>query len=118
MYEASDVVKIITMIMLMVALIGAAVVGATNFLIPTIQIAEAESNVSAGTVVDKEIINASSGLFSSSDMDYRIVIEGEYEYKGKTKTVEKSISVDKETYQQANIGDWFDSHTLKTTAKE
>lgn len=113
MYDASDFAKLILLIALFVSLIIGGVILLKDILVPMIQISEAESNIPAGTVVDKKIINASSGLFSSSDMDYRLVIEGEFEYKGETILGTKSVSVDKETYQQANIGDWFDIHTLE-----
>ena len=115
--DALDVVKLIISIVVGISLIMTAVFVIKDVLVPIIQIGEAESNISAGEIVDKKIINARSGLFTSSDMDYRLVIEGEYEYKGKTINGQKSISVDKETYLQVNIGDWFDSQTLQITPK-
>ena len=96
----------------------ALIAGCVNILRPRFAEIEAQDNAYAGEIVDKKIINAHSGLFTSSDIDYRLVIKVEYEWKGKTKETEKSISVDKETYQQANIGDWFDSHTLEVTKSE
>lgn len=73
---------------------------------------DAANAARAGVIVDKEIINAHSSLFHSNDMQYRIVIEVEYDYKGETKATTKSIFVDKETYLAAEIGMHFDSQSL------
>ncbi len=86
------------------------------YLLPDSVVANYEGkDVRAGEVVDKEIINASSSWFSSSDTDYRIIIQFDYKILFQEKTGTKSISVDKETYLKANIGDWFDSRTLEIT---
>ena len=87
------------------ALLALPVMAIINLVIPMWHEVAATDDLYAGEIVDKKIINASSSLFSSSDMDYRLVIEGEFEYKGSVKEIEKSISVDKEIYQSAEIGD-------------
>ncbi|MBQ8515051.1 MAG: hypothetical protein IJ496_06615 [Ruminococcus sp.] len=69
--------------------------------------------VYAGEVVDKRIENARQGLFSSSDIQYRIYIEFEYTHDDETQTGEKYFTVDKETYLAYDIGDWFDSHDFE-----
>lgn len=113
MYQDLGWLKAIIGILLALSLILVAVMGIINVAVPLWKDIAASEELFAGEIVDKKIINASSGLFSSSDMDYRLVIQGEYETNNKIKTIKKSISVDKETYQSANIGDWFDSHTLE-----
>lgn len=118
MYDVLEKVRIIFLILLEITLIFAMVCTVKYGLIPFIQIREAEGNISAGEIVDKEVINARYGFFTSNNMDYRLVIEGKFEYKGETITGKRSISVDKETYQSANVGDWFDSHALTITKKE
>ena len=109
--------SIVSNIVIAVIAITLAITMFCNVWMPMMQEVKAQDAMHAGEIVDKKVINANAGLFSSNSIDYRLVIQGEYEYKGKMKEVEKSISVDKETYQQANIGDWFDSHTLKVTEK-
>lgn len=63
-----------------------------------------------GEIVDKQIKNASQGLFTYKDLEYKIVIGVDYEYAGEQKHTTKYFSVDKETYISYDIGDWFDSH--------
>lgn len=87
----------------------------TFYLGPDVAEYEAKKAAYAGEVVDKEIINAKSGWFTSSDTDYRVVIKVEYEYDGEVKETTKSFSVDKETYLSADVGDVFDSHSLEVT---
>lgn len=118
LYDATDLIKGIASVIVCVALLTLCIVFVFTNIVPMWAEEAAQSEAYAGEVVDKKIINAHSGLFTSSDIDYRLVIKVEYEWKGKTKETEKSISVDKETYQQANIGDWFDSHTLVVTKPE
>ena len=115
MYDATDLIKGIVAVVMCVALLTLCIIFVSTNIVPMWAEGAAVSEAHAGEIVDKKIINAHSGLFTSSDMDYRLVIKVEYEWKGETKETEKSISVDKETYQQANIGDWFDSHTLEVT---
>lgn len=117
MYRDLSWLKAVVGVFMALSLVLVAVFGVINVAVPMWQEMTAQDKLYAGEIVDKKIINASSGLFSSSDMDYRLVIQGEYECNGRTKETEKSISVDKETYQSANIGDWFDSHTIKITDK-
>lgn len=64
--------------------------------------------VTVGTVVSKNIINASSGLLASTPMRYQLKIEYQYEYKGKMYDGSRSIDVDKDVYLSYNIGDTFD----------
>ena len=88
-----------------------------DIVIPTFEQNELRSAVYQGEVVDKEIVNPSRGLFSSSDGYYAITIRNTYEYNGETKSVDKRVAVDKETYLAIDIGDWFNSHTLEITDK-
>lgn len=118
MYDISHFIGSILGMLFSIFLIVLCCVLFVNVLNPYFSEIEAQDNAYAGEVVDKKIINAHSGLFASSDIDYRLIIKVEYEWKGKIKETEKSISVDKETYQQADIGDWFDSHTLEVTKPE
>lgn len=113
MYGEFYAMKTIIYVLIAVALLVCFCSVAVFVFEPYFAVSEAVANAYAGEVIDKKIINAQSGLFTSSDIDYRLVIKVEYEFKGKFKETQKSISVDKETYQQANIGDWFDSHTLE-----
>ena len=46
-------------------------------------------------------------------MEYRIVIEGEYEFKGEKKKAKKEIQVSEDTYNSYKIGEHFDSRNLK-----
>lgn len=113
MFDAVGVMKAVVAVILVIAFIALCCGLLTSVVRPFLAGVEAESNVHAGEIVDKKIINACSGLFSSSNMDYRLVIKVEYELNGVLKETEKSISVDKETYRQADVGDWFDAHTLE-----
>lgn len=76
---------------------------------------KAADQIYAGEIVNKKIVNAKHGLFNSSDMDYRLEILYSFEHDGELKTAIKSISVDKDTYQKAEIGMWFDSQTIEIT---
>ncbi|WP_295217978.1 hypothetical protein [Ruminococcus sp.] len=76
---------------------------------------EAIDSAYSGEIVDKELINASKGIFTYKETEYRITINVEYEYEGETKNTTKYFTVDKETYSAYDIGDWFDSHNLKNT---
>lgn len=76
----------------------------------------AAEQVYAGEIVSKRIVNAKHGLFASTDMDYHLEILYSFEHNGEQKTAVKSISVDKETYQEAEIGMWFNSQYLEITA--
>lgn len=75
----------------------------------------AAEQVYAGEIVNKRIANAKRGFFNSTDMDYQLEILYSFEHNGEQKTASKSISVDKETYQEAEIGMWFDSQSLEIT---
>lgn len=75
-----------------------------------IQKSKVEDEVHIGTVTDKKIINASRGLFTSSDKRYQIVISFEYEYDGKNYESKRSIDVDEDVYLSYDVGDIFDSH--------
>lgn len=77
---------------------------------------EAIDSVYSGEIVDKELINASKGIFTYKETEYRITINVEYEYEGETKNTTKYFTVDKETYSAYDIGDWFDSHNLENTS--
>lgn len=117
-YDTENFIRKATSICFLIMCCVGAIFIYTNHVIPAMETLHEESKMSAGEIVDIKIINAHSGLFSSSDMDYRLVIQNKFEYKGETRTAKKSISVDKETYLQANVGDWFDSHTLEITEKK
>lgn len=96
---------------------------------------EAIENIREGEVIDKLIINSQTkakigggvvinqnggvgygvGIGGSEyvPMEYRFVIEGEYEFKGEKKTEKREIQVSEETYNAYKIGDHFDSRDLK-----
>lgn len=114
MCNAMDIIKRVISLLLCITLL----ITCINILRSRFAEIEAQDHAYAGEVVDKKIINAHSGLFATDNIDYRLVIQVDYEYKSKTKTTRKSISVDKETYLQADISDWFDSHTLVVTKAE
>lgn len=84
---------------------------ATQALVGLYDIANQRSiseEVTVGTVVSKNIINASSGLLASTPMRYQLKIEYQYEYKGKMYDGSRSVDVDKDVYLSYNIGDTFD----------
>ncbi|MBO5576631.1 MAG: hypothetical protein J5956_10115 [Ruminococcus sp.] len=96
---------------------------------------EAIENIREGEIVDKLIINSQTkanvgvgfGLNGNGKvgvglgvggseyvpMEYRIVIEGEYEFKGEKKKAKKEIQVSEDTYNSYKIGEHFDSRNLK-----
>lgn len=96
---------------------------------------EAIENIREGEIVDKLIINSQTkartgggvvinqnggvgygvGIGGSEyvPMEYRIVIEGEYEFKGEKKKAKKEIQVSENTYNSYKIGEHFDSRNLK-----
>ena len=115
MYDLPGAIKAVISLVLSIALLIGCISLFINVVVPMAEKSDAESKMYAGEVVDKKVINARSGLFTSSDIDYRLTIKGSYEYDGKTYEGERSISVDKDIYQQANIGDWFDSHSLEVS---
>lgn len=90
----------------------------TNVVIPMVHEAKVTDGIYAGEVVDKDIVNPRSGIFTSRDMYYRVTIRSEYEYNGETKYATKHIAVDKETYVLLDIGDWFNSQTLEIVDAE
>lgn len=84
---------------------------ATQALVGLYDIANQRSiseEVTVGTVVSKNIINASSGMFTSTPMRYQLKIEYQYEYKGKMHDGSRNVDVDKDVYLSYNIGDTFD----------
>ena len=96
---------------------------------------KAIEDIREGIVVDKLIINSQTkanvgvgvGLNGNGKvgvglgvggseyvpMEYRIVIEGEYEFKGEKKKAKKEIQVSENTYNSYKIGEHFDSRNLK-----
>lgn len=106
-------IKVIVSIICSIAFAFLALIVSQNYLIPMIKANSVANSAYAGEIIDKEIINASSGFLVSAPMDYRLVIEVPYEFEGEERVTEKSISVEKEIYLEADIGDWFDSHTLE-----
>ena len=96
---------------------------------------KAIENIREGIVVDKLIVNSQEranvgvgvGLNGNGKvgvglgvggseyvpMEYRIVIEGEYEFKGEKKKAKKEIQVSENTYNSYKIGEHFDSRNLK-----
>lgn len=106
--------KLITMIALIIGLILVTFASCNELIIKPVKEAsemnDARDAVHIGTVIDKEIINAERGFFTSSDKRYQIVISIEYEYEGETFTDEKEIDVDENVYLSYNVGDLFDTH--------
>lgn len=84
-----------------------------RILIEVVREDEIKDSVYAGEIINKEIENAYQGLFVSHDTEYRIHIEFEYTYNDKEKSGQKYFTVDKETYLNYDIGDWFDSHNFE-----
>ena len=113
MSETVWLMELVFKIMAFLVLVTIIFVLIFNVLMPMIKETSARDSAYAGEIVDKKIKNASTGLFYSSDMDYRLIIRVYYQFRGKTKETEKIISVDKETYKAAEIGDWFDSRSLE-----
>ncbi len=96
---------------------------------------KAIENIREGIVVDKLIVNSQEranvgvgvGLNGNGKvgvglgvggseyvpMEYRIVIEGEYDLKGEKKKAKKEFQVSENTYNSYKIGDHFDSRNLK-----
>ena len=96
---------------------------------------ETIENIREGEIVDKLIINSQTkanvgvgvGLNGNGKvgvglgvggseyvpMEYRIVIEGEYDLKGEKKKAKKEFQVSENTYNSYKIGDHFDSRNLK-----
>lgn len=96
---------------------------------------KAIENIREGEIVDKLIINSQTkanvgvgvGLNGNGKvgvglgvggseyvpMEYRIVIEGEYEFKGEKKKAKKEIQVSENTYNSYKIGEHFDSRNMK-----
>ena len=80
------------------------------------------TEVRAGVVVDKEFVGPSEGLFRHKPAKYYITIESDYELEfgalTQSGTTTKTISVDKETYLEAEMGMWFDIRTMEATTEE
>lgn len=72
----------------------------------------ARSNATAGVIVEKNI-NDTPSLLGSDSINYRIVIQYEYEHLGLTLTDKKTVSVDRDTYLEAEVGMYFDTQSLE-----
>lgn len=96
-------------------------------------IEHADRNITAGVIVDKEIVNGhtvngSGGIVAGSNgttgvviggnkhyvsTQYRLYISGEYEIDGELFEGEAYFDVPADVYQAYNIGDYFDSQNFK-----
>lgn len=65
-----------------------------------------------GIIVDKKIENPRSNLFRTTNTEYRLYVNVEYELDGENKTVKKYFSVPESTYLAYDIGDYFNSHNF------
>lgn len=95
--------KIIAIIVLMISVASFIFVMGMDFL----EKREAELDIRVGTIVDKEIVTVTN-LFAESEMQWRIYIEGEYEYDNETHTGETFYNVTEDIYLSYNIGEEFD----------
>ena len=95
--------KIIAIIVLMISIAAFIFVMGMDFL----EKREAECELRVGTIVDKEIVTVTN-LFAESEMQWRIYIEGEYEYDNETHTGETFYNVTEDIYLSYNIGEKFD----------
>lgn len=95
--------KIIAIIMLMISIAAFIFEMGMAFL----EKREAKCDIRVGTIVDKEIVTVTN-LFAESEMQWRIYIEGEYEYDDETHTGETFYNVTEDIYLSYNIGEEFD----------
>lgn len=65
-----------------------------------------------GIIVDKKIENPRSNLFRTTNTEYRLYVNVEYELDGEKKTAKKYFSVPESTYLAYDIGDYFNSHNF------
>lgn len=72
------------------------------------------SAVYDGIIVDKRIVNANTNVFRSSETEYRLYINVDYEVDGKQQTTTKYFCVPESTYLLYDIGDYFNSHSFET----
>lgn len=71
------------------------------------------SAVYDGIIVDKRIVNANTNVFRSSETEYRLYINVDYEVDGKQQTTTKYFCVPESTYLLYDIGDYFNSHSFE-----
>lgn len=73
--------------------------------------------ISGGVIVDKRIINQRSNAINTYPTEYRIYIEGEYEWDGEKLSIQKYFCVPESTYLAYDIGDYFNSQDFRTTTE-
>ncbi len=73
---------------------------------------EMSETITSGEISRKELVNPTTGLFTSTDAEYRLYIEYTWEYDDEEITSEKYFSVPLEVYNAYDIGDTFDSAKL------
>ncbi len=66
-----------------------------------------------GKIIDKRIVNADTNVFRSSETEYRLYINVDYEVDGKQQTTTKYFCVPESTYLLYDIGDYFNSHSFE-----
>ena len=66
-----------------------------------------------GKIVDKRIVNADTNAFRSSETEYRLYINVDYEVGGQQQTTTKYFCVPESTYLLYDIGDYFNSHSFE-----
>ena len=66
-----------------------------------------------GKIIDKRIVNADTNAFRSSETEYRLYINVDYEVDGKQQTTTKYFCVPESTYLLYDIGDYFNSHSFE-----
>lgn len=103
--------SIIAAVAILLALYGLVSVGMTRY----VDREQALDSALEGVIVHKKIVNAHSGIFTSTPMSYALIVQVQYSVNGEERSGNKTVHVDKETYTKADIGKWFNIGTLEVT---
>ena len=76
-----------------------------------------EASVTGGCVTDKTTVYRPATYFRTGQTEYVLYVDGEYiDNLGKTKTYAKKFFVDRETYDEYAIGDYYDTKATVTVS--